>query len=66
MDPINLRLAPAVLQAQIVVTGTRIFCTAPLLADEFELLALALYQKLNQERAGIIAEGLRSRSFLAP
>lgn len=66
VDLINLRLAPAVLQAQIVVTGTRIFCTDPLLADEFELLALALYQKLNQERAGIIAEGLRSGSFLAP
>ncbi|MFZ2209326.1 MAG: nucleotidyltransferase domain-containing protein [Porticoccaceae bacterium] len=66
VDLINLRLAPAVLQAQIVVTGTRMFCTDALLADEFELLALALYQKLNQERAGIVAEGLRSGSFLAP
>jgi len=66
VDLINLRLAPAVLQAQIVVIGTRIFCTDPLLADEFELLVLALYQKLNQERAEIIAEGLRSGSFLAP
>lgn len=66
VDLINLRLAPAVLQAEIVVTGTRIFCTDPLLADEFELLALALYQKRNQERAEIIAEGLRSGSFLAP
>ena len=66
VDLINLRLAPAVLQAQIVVTGTRIFCTDTLLADEFELLALALYQKLNQERAEIIAEGLHSGSFLAP
>jgi len=66
VDLINLRLAPAVLQAQIVVTGTRIFCTDTRLADEFELLALALYQKLNQERAGIIAEGLHSGSFLAP
>ena len=65
VDLINLRLAPAVLQAQIVFTGTRIFCTDTLLADEFELLALALYQKLNQERAEIIAEGLRSGSFLA-
>lgn len=66
VDLINLRLAPSVLQAQIVVTGTRIFCTDTLLADEFELLALALYQKLNQERAEIIAEGLDSGSFLAP
>ncbi|MGD9984579.1 MAG: nucleotidyltransferase domain-containing protein [Porticoccaceae bacterium] len=66
VDLINLRLAPAVLQAQIVVTGMRIFCTDTLLADEFELLALALYQKLNQERAEIIAEGLHSGSFLAP
>jgi predicted nucleotidyltransferase len=66
VDLINLRLAPAVLQTQIVVTGTRIFCTDTLLADEFELLALALYQKLNQERAEIIAEGLHSGSFLAP
>jgi len=66
VDLINLRLAPAVLRAQIVVTGTRIFCTDTLLADEFELLALALYQKLNQERAEIIAEGLHSGSFLAP
>ncbi len=41
----------------------RIFCADNYVADEFEMLALSLYQKLNEERAELLAEGLRSGSF---
>lgn len=63
VDLINLRQVPTVLQKEVVMTGRRIFCVPGTTVDEFELLVLALYQKLNEERAGILAEGLRSGRF---
>lgn len=63
VDLINLRQAPTVLQKEVVMAGRRIFCVPGTVADEFELLVLALYQKLNQERAGILAEGMSSGRF---
>lgn len=32
-------------------------------ADEFEMLTLSFYQKLNQERAEVLVEGLQSGRF---
>lgn len=64
VDLINLRQVSTVFQKEIVMADRRIFCIDPRSADEFELLALALYQKLNDERAEIVAEGLRSGKFL--
>lgn len=63
VDLINLRQAPTVLQKEVVMAGRRIFCIPGIVADEFELLVLALYQKLNEERAGILAEGMSSGRF---
>lgn len=63
VDLINLRQAPTVLQKEVVLTGRRIFCVPGTIVDEFELLVLALYQKLNEERTGILAEGLKSGRF---
>ncbi len=66
VDLINLRQVPTVLQKEVVMTGRRIFCVPGPIVDEFELLVLALYQKLNEERAGILAEGFRSGRFYQP
>ena len=63
VDLVNLRQAPTVLQKEVVMAGRRIYCISGIVADEFELLVLALYQKLNEERAGILAEGMSSGRF---
>lgn len=62
-DLINLREVSTVFQNEIIASGQRIHCVDPDAADEFEMLVLSLYQKLNAERAGILAEGLRSGRF---
>ena len=63
MDLINLRRVSTVFQHEIVTTGIRIYCGDAYAADEFEMLVMSLYQKLNQERAGIIKAGLESGRF---
>ena len=63
VDLVNLRQAPTVLQKEVVVAGRRIYSVPGTVVDEFELLVFALYQKLNEERAGILAEGLSSGRF---
>ena len=66
VDLINLRLAPNVLQKEIIMSGRRFFQAPGTVADEFEMLVLSLYQKLNEERAAILNEGLRSGKFYDP
>lgn len=63
VDLINLRLAPTVLQKEIIMSGRRLYQAPGADTDEFEMLVLSLYQKLNEERADILAEGLRSGKF---
>ena len=65
LDLINLRLAPTILGNEIVSTGRQIFCADPSACDEFEALNLSYYQKLNQERAGILADFLRTKRAYA-
>lgn len=63
VDLINLRRASTVLQKEVIMAEQRLWCADVYAADEFEMLTLSYYQKLNQERAEIIAEGLRSGRF---
>ena len=63
VDLINLRLSPTVLQKEIIMSGQRLYQAPGTDTDEFEILVLSLYQKLNEERADILAEGLRSGKF---
>lgn len=46
--------------------GEGFFQAPGTVADEFEMLVLSLYQKLNEERAAILNEGLRSGKFYDP
>ena len=66
VDLINLRQAPTVFQNQIIVDGRRIHCADEGAAEEFEMHVLSLYQKLQAERAGVVADGLSSGRFLGP
>lgn len=63
VDLLNLRRVSTVFQKEVVMDGRRIFTADEYAAAEFEMLTLSFYQKLNQERAEILAEGLRSGRF---
>jgi len=63
-DLINLRRVPTVLQKEVIAADRRIYCAAPFAADEFEMLTLSNYQKLNQERAEIISDALAAGRFV--
>ena len=52
-DLINLRRADTTLQAEILRTGRVAYCRDDGVRLEFETLVLSMYQKLNDERAGI-------------
>ncbi len=52
-----------VFQKEIVMADRRIYCADEYAAEEFEMLTISKYQKLNEERAGIISEALKSGRF---
>lgn len=54
VDLINLRLVPTVLQKEVIGADRRIYCADGTAADEFEMLTISYYQKLNEERADIL------------
>ncbi len=60
VDVINLRQASTVFQKEIIMAERRIFCANPYAADEFEMLTLSYYQKLNEERREILVEFART------
>jgi len=60
VDLINLRQVSTVFQKEIIANNRRIFCADQYAADEFEMLVLSFYQKLNQERQGILNEFQKS------
>ena len=63
VDLLNVRRVSTVFQKEVIMADRRIFCADEYAADEFEMLTLSFYQKLNQERAEVLAEGLRSGRF---
>jgi len=63
VDLLNLRQVSTVFQKEIIMADRRIYCADEYAADEFEMLTISFYQKLNEERAGILEEGLRSGKF---
>lgn len=55
-DLVDLRQAPTVLQKEVVMLGRRIYCADERAADEFDIAVMSRYQKLNEERAGILEQ----------
>jgi len=56
VDLLNLRKLSTVFQKEVVFNGRLIYCGNRYAVDEFEMLTLSYDQKLNEERAGILAE----------
>jgi uncharacterized protein len=52
-----------VLQKEVVMADRRIFEGDLGAAEEFEMLTLSYYQKLNEERAGVIEDALARGRF---
>jgi uncharacterized protein len=65
VDLINLRCVSTVFRKEIVMADRRIFTADVFAADEFDMLTLSFYQRLNEERSDIIREGLASGRFIA-
>lgn len=64
VDLLNARLVSTVFQKAIIF-GELIYCADRYGVDEFEMLTLSYYQKLNEERAEIVAEFRRTRRAYA-
>jgi len=54
VDLVNLRQVSTVFQKEIIATGRLIHCGNPYAVDEFEMLVISYYQKLNQERRELL------------
>jgi uncharacterized protein len=54
VDLVNLRTASTVFRAQIYTTGTVIYSTDDTLLKNFQMTALSMYAKLNEERETIL------------
>ena len=54
VDLVNARQASTVFQKEII-SGELIYCGDRYATDEFEMLTLSYYQKLNEERAQILS-----------
>lgn len=59
VDLLNARLVSTVFQKAIIF-GELIYCADRYAVEEFEMLTLSYYQKLNEERAGIVEAFLQS------
>ncbi len=66
VDLINLRRVPTVLQKEIVAADRRIHTADEYAADEFDMLTISYYQKLNEERAEILKEIMTSGRVVSP
>jgi predicted nucleotidyltransferase len=66
VDLINLRRAPTVLQKEIITADRRIYTADKYAADEFDMLTISYYQKLNEERAEILEAIMTSQRVIQP
>jgi uncharacterized protein len=64
VDLLNARTVSTVFQNEIISKGKLLYCADRYAVDEFEMLTLSYYQKLNEERADIIASALADGRFI--
>lgn len=64
VDLINLRTANTVFQNEIIQQGRIIYQQNERAIDEFEMQIMSSYQKLNEERAGILEDILETGRIL--
>ena len=63
VDFVDIRSASTVFQKEIVTTGEKLWCANPIETELFELFVWSSYQKLNDERAAIIAQATQTGRF---
>jgi len=61
VDLINLRQVNVVLRKEVIMAERLIYCADRYSVDEFEMLTLSFYQKLNEERKAILAYFFRTK-----
>ena len=54
VDLVNLRHVNTVFQKEIIAEGRLIYCADAQALDEFEMMVISYYQKLNEERREIL------------
>ncbi len=64
VDIINMRCADTVICKEIIMDNRCIYSGDEYERQTFEMLTLSYYQKLNEERADIIASGIESGRFV--
>ena len=64
VDLLNARIVSTVFQNEIISKGRLLYCADQYAVDEFEMLTISYYQKLNEERADIIASALADGRFI--
>ncbi|MFH0729815.1 MAG: nucleotidyltransferase domain-containing protein [Pseudomonadota bacterium] len=60
VDLLNVRLVSTVFQKEIIDGDNLIYCVDRFAVDEFEMLAISYYQKLNEERREILDSFMRT------
>lgn len=60
VDLVNLRLVSTVFRFEIVKTGRSLFVGDRYAVDEFEMLTISFYQRLNEERRDILDQVFRT------
>jgi len=54
VDLVNARQISTVFQKEIIASGRLLYCADQYAVDEFEMLVLSYYQKLNEERRELV------------
>ncbi len=54
VDLVNVRQISTVFQKEIIARGRLLYCADQYAVDEFEMLVLSYYQKLNEERRDLV------------
>lgn len=60
VDVVNARRVSTVFQKEIIASGRLLYCADQYAVDEFEMLVLSYYQKLNDERREIVNSFIES------
>jgi len=60
VDLVNLRQVTTVFQKEIIAEGQLIYCADSYAVDEFEMMVISFYQKLNDERREILEAFFRT------
>lgn len=61
VDLLNLRQLSTVFQMQVIAANRLLYAADQVEAEEFEMLVLSFYQKLNEERAEILKDFRRTK-----